>query len=83
VTEIPKWRDLAECKGAPTEIFFPERGQSLEAAFAMCDCCAVVPECLESGMSELAGIWGGASRLERRRLLGLKVKPRVKPRRQV
>lgn len=74
------WRLAAACRGADLNLFFPQRGGSLIDAYEMCDRCPVATECLANGMTECAGVWGGASRLERRRLLGENVKKRMRPR---
>jgi WhiB family redox-sensing transcriptional regulator len=66
------WRDEAACKGMPADLFFPEgkQGQTininvLSRAKVICNSCPVQPECLEHGMSEPIGIWGGKTRRER------------------
>ena len=56
----------------PTGLFFPERGPTermwVAAAKAVCTTCPVQRDCLEAGMSESRGIWGGLTAAERRRL---------------
>jgi hypothetical protein len=79
--EDQAWRAAAACRGIGHQIFYPGRGEFLDPAYAVCDCCTVTAECLASGMQEIAGVWGGTSRVERRRRMGQKgVKPRVNPR---
>ena len=66
------WRKDAACRGKPTATFFPERGPeeklAVAAAKEICASCAVRQRCLEIGMSESRGIWGGLTPPERRRL---------------
>ncbi|HHC08176.1 MAG TPA: WhiB family transcriptional regulator [Actinobacteria bacterium] len=64
------WQDLANCRGADPDLFFPERGASTRAAKAICRACSVREECLEFAIvsSEKFGIWGGLSERERRRI---------------
>ena len=64
------WQDLANCRGADPDLFFPERGASTRAAKGICRECAVRAECLEFAIvsSEKFGIWGGMSERERRRI---------------
>jgi WhiB family redox-sensing transcriptional regulator len=69
------WRAKAACKGSDPSIFFPERGQSLEPARAICARCPVRRECFWEAMAlrelpgqeRLMGVWGGTSERERRR----------------
>ena len=66
------WRKDAACRGKSTAMFFPERGPeeklAVAAAKEICASCAVRQPCLETGMSESRGIWGGLTPPERRRL---------------
>lgn len=66
----PSWQDLAACAGEDADLFFPERGQSLEAARAICNRCVVKAACLQYALDhhEKFGVWGGTSERERRRL---------------
>ena len=69
--EREDWRDDAECVRHPGEVdFFPERGESVRAAKAVCAQCPVKTECLEYAMqwNHLSGVWGGLSERERRQL---------------
>ena len=58
------------CRGADAELFFPDRGESLEPAKAVCAACAVSAECLQYALDagERFGVWGGTSERERRKL---------------
>ncbi|MBA2336901.1 MAG: WhiB family transcriptional regulator [Acidimicrobiia bacterium] len=64
------WQDLANCRGADPDLFFPERGASTRTAKSICRQCSVRTECLEFAItsSEKFGIWGGLSERERRRI---------------
>jgi WhiB family redox-sensing transcriptional regulator len=71
----PEWHQRAACKGQ-TDVFFPARGENTEPAKQLCRTCPVQSECRAYAVdnrtvatgSELAGIWGGTSARERRRL---------------
>jgi WhiB family redox-sensing transcriptional regulator len=65
------WRDSAACIGLVQEVeFFPERGDSVRAAKAVCAACRVRERCLEFALRERVscGIWGGLTGRERRQL---------------
>ena len=64
------WRERAECRGLDPELFFPERGASLDEAWAICRRCEVQSECLVDALRgyDKFGVWGGLSERERRRL---------------
>ncbi len=64
------WQDLANCRGANPDLFFPERGASTRTAKSICRECSVRPECLEFAItsSEKFGIWGALSERERRKI---------------
>ena len=64
------WQDLAHCRGANPDLFFPERGASTRKAKGICRECPVRVECLEFAVvtSEKFGIWGGMSERERRKI---------------
>ena len=68
----PAWMDDAACKGQPTDLFFPARGDSTVEAKAICAGCPVRAECLEYALAgashEAAGIWGGTSFRQRRKI---------------
>lgn len=68
--ESPDWVEHAECRGAPTEEFFPERGEDTQTAKVICAACPVSVECLAWALDhgEKHGIWGGTSERERRSL---------------
>ena len=62
--------DKAACLGLDPNLFFPERGASVDAAKRVCMSCPVRAECLEFALVEVVkhGIFGGTSERERRRL---------------
>ena len=66
----PGFMDLGSCRGMDPEVFFPDRGESLAPAKAICADCIVRDECLEYALDnrERFGVWGGTSERERRRL---------------
>jgi len=58
------------CRGTDPDVFFPDRGESLEPAKQVCAGCVVRDECLEHALrnGERFGVWGGTSERERRRI---------------
>ncbi len=64
----PAWHARAACRGAPTEVFFPPGGGSVENRTAMarmlCDHCPVVNECRAFAEADesLVGWWAGGVR---------------------
>jgi WhiB family redox-sensing transcriptional regulator len=62
------WQERAACRGADVALFFPERGEDVTAAKAVCATCPVRAQCLAHGMNEKYGIWGGTSERERRNM---------------
>ena len=75
------WSDAAACKAAPARLFFPPTQESPQRAAvreakakAICRTCPVIAQCLDAGLNESIGIWGGMTLEERnvvRRLRGL------------
>ena len=65
-----RWRDLAACRGAALNLFFPERGESAGPARQVCAACPVRQPCLDYAISNriVYGIWGGLTERERRAL---------------
>lgn len=74
------WRDDAECKGTPTEVFFPDlpvgraarKGTRIERerqayapAKAICDACPVIDHCREENAGRRYGMWFGTTPRER------------------
>ena len=62
------WQEQGNCVGVDPDLFFPERGESVAEAKAVCATCAVRAECLSFALehNERFGIWGGLSARERR-----------------
>lgn len=66
------WATEGACRKSDPELFFPvtSRGPALRQlarAKAICECCAVRPQCLEFALEtgQNFGIWGGTSEDER------------------
>lgn len=68
--ERVRWQTFAACRGADTNIFFPEPGDSILYPKTVCEGCPVKLTCLEVAMADpkTGGIWGGTSEKERRSL---------------
>ena len=66
-----KWWDLGACRGLDASVFYPEDEAGAEVAKGVCGECAVKAACLEHALSlrEKAGVWGGATERERRRIV--------------
>jgi hypothetical protein len=70
------WRTFAVCLSMPVELFFPPDaidGRCLPKSYydeakSLCVQCPVRTTCLERGMDEEFGVWGGLTRAERKRL---------------
>ena len=69
------WREQASCRHTDPDLFFPigSTGPALDqiaAAKAVCAQCPVQPACLEFALAtnQEAGVWGGTSEEERRKL---------------
>jgi WhiB family redox-sensing transcriptional regulator len=65
-----KWWDLGACRGLDAMIFYPDDDDAV-AAKAVCAECSVCSSCLEHALSirEKAGVWGGATERDRRRII--------------
>lgn len=70
----PAWHADAACREHPEITWFPERGEHIVDARAVCAGCLVRVECLafalehESSDPDTHGVWGGLSRGERSEL---------------
>lgn len=64
------WARLGRCRTAPSDIFFPGRGDDVAPARAVCAGCPVLAECREYGLTyaPLVGMCGGLTGRERRKL---------------
>jgi WhiB family transcriptional regulator, redox-sensing transcriptional regulator len=67
------WWELAECRSADPELFFPMTGTrawrgDVTRAKAMCSRCPIRKQCLDYAIEshQAFGVWGGASEEERR-----------------
>ena len=65
-----RWRELAACRGADLDVFFPGRGQSAGPARQVCAACPVRQRCLDYAITNRItyGVWGGLTGRERRAL---------------
>lgn len=65
-----RWMQAANCAGLDSQLFFPERGESVKEAKAVCAACVVKEACLAYALAgpEKHGIFGGLSERERRRI---------------
>jgi WhiB family redox-sensing transcriptional regulator len=66
-----KWWALGACKGLDSAVFYPDDEASAVFAKAVCGDCAVRSTCLEHALDirEKAGVWGGATERDRRRII--------------
>jgi WhiB family transcriptional regulator, redox-sensing transcriptional regulator len=69
------WREGAACRDADPNLFFPMGTtgvavDEIESAKAVCRSCPVRKRCLEFALvtNQEAGVWGGTSEEERRKL---------------
>jgi len=66
--------DRANCRGLNTEIFYLEEADLRErhldnrSVRKVCFTCPIQKECLDAGMEEEYGIWGGFTRRERTKI---------------
>lgn len=62
------WRQQAACRTVDNRVFFPEQSTSFVNAKLICAHCPVQDECLDAGLGERFGVWGGLTETERRPL---------------
>ena len=70
----PAWHEFALCRGsmqAGIAPWFPERGEQVDEAIAVCEQCPVMGPCREVGLERFSGyrtvgVWGGLSARQRR-----------------
>jgi hypothetical protein len=64
------WRQNAACRGRPSWLFFPARGDktTLQMAKRVCAACIVRDACLTANLDEPVGIYAGTSPKQRRRI---------------
>ena len=67
VPENFEWMARGNCRGKPTALWFPTRGDGA-AARTLCERCPVKSECLEYALTDEpapVGIWAGIDERER------------------
>jgi WhiB family redox-sensing transcriptional regulator len=66
-----EWRKLGACRGLDASVFYPDEDDDAEVAKQVCEGCGVRVACLEYALNsrEKAGVWGGATERERRRII--------------
>ena len=62
------WQDHGLCAEVDPDLFFPEKGGGVQAAYRVCAQCPVKQECLDFALDNhiREGIWGGTSDNARR-----------------
>jgi WhiB family transcriptional regulator, redox-sensing transcriptional regulator len=72
-----EWRKLGACRGLDAAIFYPDDEDDAVEAKAVCDGCSVRVACLEHALMhrEKAGVWGGCTERERRRIIRQRRRP--------
>ena len=64
----PSWQRQAACRGRGSAAWFPDRGETADAARAICAGCPVTVECgAMAAEFACAGVWAGMTPAERRR----------------
>lgn len=68
--DLPRWYELAACRGANVNWFYPDTGESAAPGLAFCAVCPVWRQCRSEALSrdERYGIWAGMTPKQRRRL---------------
>ena len=56
---LPAWQTIASCLGKNTDLWFPSSGERGTEAKRVCRSCPVQEPCLEFGLDQPEGIWGG------------------------
>ena len=71
----PAWHENAACSGLGNELFYlgrvwgnPHAVRQAAAAKVVCALCPVKEQCLEAGLEDEFGIWGGTTERDRRKL---------------
>jgi len=73
--DTESWRSRSACRDSDPDVFFPigvtgNALEQIETARRICTACHVARECLEFALAtnQEAGIWGGTTEEERRKL---------------
>lgn len=66
--DTQQWRQQANCRGTNPDLFYPDKGEPRHLINAMCTTCPVQAECLNAGLGERLGWWGGISPRDRERI---------------
>jgi WhiB family redox-sensing transcriptional regulator len=68
----PAWMAHARCREADPALFYPRFADQSFYAKRVCDSCPVAAECLDFALDTAEyddhGVWGGLTRIERRKL---------------
>jgi WhiB family redox-sensing transcriptional regulator len=77
---MPRFDGHARCTEADPDAWFPEPGGSPHKAKRVCNGCEVRDQCLAWALAhDEAGVWGGTTENERRRIAGRRVRVRQQP----
>lgn len=63
-----EWRAAAACADLDPDSMYPGRGDSPSACRALCAVCPARDACIEAGLTERFGVWGGLSERDRRKV---------------
>jgi WhiB family redox-sensing transcriptional regulator len=73
--DLDAWRNRSSCRDSNPDLFFPVGStgtaiEQIEAAKRVCGSCLAQTECLEFALAtnQEAGVWGGTTEEERRKL---------------
>lgn len=68
-TALEDWYEIAACRFYDTDLFFSEpRTMETVCGKLVCISCPVRNKCIPFSLDEKYGLWGGLTRLERRRI---------------
>lgn len=64
------WTARALCAQTDPDLFYPDKGERVDAAIAICAACPVKAQCLDYALAndERFGVWGGKSERQRHAL---------------
>ncbi len=66
--ERPVWMEQGACVGHDTSLWYPDKGEHPRKAKSICATCPVAAQCLEYGLWEPYGVWGGYTFDERKQM---------------